>query len=452
MNPEGIRSPLTGELPALPMNVGGLGGGYLLGMVAMLSIFAFFALSEAALFSLQKVDREALKENPSVGPDLTLLMSRPRKLLAAILIGAEISNSLLSVFSAGLVASIAPGYPWLNVVIAAPLVIFFGDILPKTVGIRFGRAAALWVVRPLSFWNQLVSPIRWFLSGIADGALKLLGVAHAPTQEHIEEEQLRILIEQGRATGVIQPAEEEIINRVFVFADIPVSRLMTPRPDIVSISLTTPWPEVWDTVRQAGYSRVPFFQGNPDNIVGILHVKDLLRLRNQPSPNPRQLQKMLHPTMFVPPSKRAQDLLSEFRKRNQHMAMVVDEHGTIVGLITLDDLLSELVGELLYESDVEEPEVRSIGSNVWSVKAGIDIEDFEEKVGIEVPSGDYTTLAGFVLHQLGEGAKKGDEVIWDGVRYLVTGVEGQRITDVTVSMETQEEEPEKSPNSEGGEE
>jgi len=147
--------------------------------------------------------------------------------------------------------------------------------------------------------------------------------------------------------------------------------------------------------------------------------------------------------MFVPPSKRAQDLLREFRSRTQHMAMVVDEHGSVVGLTTLDDLLAELVGELLDESDVEEPEVRSLGRNVWTVKASIDIDDFQEKVGVELPEGDYTTLAGFVFHQLGEAPKKGDDVLWDGVRFLVTGVEGRRITDLTVSLETQEtgEEP-----------
>lgn len=452
MNPEGVSSEVLKLGAGFVAGLSHFNSSYLFGMVAMLALFAFFALSEASLFSLQKVDREALKEDPNIGSSLTHLMSRPRRLLAAILIGAEITNSLLAVFSAGLVASVAPDLPWLNVVIATPIVIFFGDILPKTVGIRFGRAAALWVVRPLFFWNEIVSPIRWLLSGLADGVLKLLGINQAPAQEHIEEEQLRILIEQGRETGVIQPAEEEIINRVFDFGDLPVSRLMTPRPDIVSISITTPWPEIWETVRQAGYSRVPFYQGNPDNVVGILHVKDLLKLRHQPNPNPHQLQKMLHEVLFVPPSKRAQDLLSEFRKRNQHMAMIVDEHGTVVGLVTLDNLLTELVGELLDESDVEEPEVRSIGANVWTVKASIDIEDFEEKVGIEIPSGEYTTLAGFVFHQLGEAPKKGDDVIWDGVRYLVTGVEGRRITDITVSMETQEEDAEKSSGHEGGEE
>ena len=411
----------------------------LLGSLAMLVVFAFFALSETAIFSLQKIDREALKEDAAIGETLRHLLVRPRRLLAALLIGGEISNATLTTLSASLLLSLAPDAPWLNVLIVAPILILFGDLVPKTLGLRFARTVVRAVIRPLSFWCELVSPLRWLLSGVSDAILRLLGVQQNMETEQIREDQLRLLIDQGRETGVIQPGEQEIIHRVFEFGDLPVSRLMTPRPDIVSASLTVEWSELWEVLRTSGYSRIPFYKGDPDNVSGILHVKDLLKLRGQPVPDPRQIQKMLHTAMFVPPSKRAQDLLSEFRKRNQHMAMVVDEHGSLVGLITLDDLLSELVGELLDENDAEEPEVRSIGRNVWSVRASIDIEDFTEKIGIDIPEGEYNTLAGFVFHQLGEAPKKGDEITWDGTRYLVTGVEGRRITDVTVSLETQED-------------
>ncbi len=425
--------------PGEILNLLGASALELLGSLAMLVVFAFFALSETAIFSLQKIDREALKEEAAIGETLRHLLVRPRRLLAALLIGAELSNATLTTLSASLVLAIAPDAPWLNILIVAPILIMFGDVIPKTLGLRFARAVVRVVIRPLAFWCEVVSPLRWLLSGVADGLLRIAGVQPHQEAEQIKEEQLRMLIDQGRETGVIQPAEQEIIHRVFDFGDLPVSRLMTPRPDIVSESLTVEWSELWEVLRTSGYSRIPFYKGDPDNVAGILHVKDLLKLRGQPTPDPRQIQKMLHPAMFVPPSKRAQDLLSEFRKRNQHMAMVVDEHGSVVGLITLDDLLSELVGELLDENDAEEPEVRSIGRNVWSVRASIDIEDFTEKVGINIPEGEYNTLAGFIFHQLGEAPKKGDEITWDGTRFLVTGVEGRRITDVTVSLETQEE-------------
>lgn len=410
-------------------------------LVALLASYMFFSVSETSLISLQKVDREALKEDPRLGPVIAQLLHRPRRLLASLLIGGELSNVGLSAVSASLVFSLAPHMPWLNVLLVAPISILFGDVLPKTLGLRFSRTLARAVARPLAFWNEVVSPVRWALNLLVDTILRAMGVQPAPEQQSLQEEHLRTLIDQGRQTGVIQPMEQEIIHRVFEFGDLPVSRLMTPRPDIFALSITTPWEELLDEVRKAQYSRVPLWQGNPDNIVGILLVKDLLRMRLGTPPNARQLQKMLHPVSFVPPSKRAQDLLREFRARNNHLAVVVDEHGSIAGLVTLDDLLTELVGEVLDETDVEEREATQVQDRVWTVRANMDIEDFGTRFGVELPEGDYTTLGGFVFHQLGAAPQKGDEVDWDGLHFLVSGVEGRRITEVTVTFRHVVEEP-----------
>jgi CBS domain containing-hemolysin-like protein len=398
-------------------------------LLLMLALTMFFSISETALFSLQKVDREALKEDGRVGEIVTHLLHRPRRLLASLLIGAELCNTALSATSASLVP-----WPGLNVLILAPSLILFGDVLPKTFGLRFARTVTQIVVRPLAFWNELVSPVRFVLGSIADLILRAMGIQPAPAADSLQEEHLRTLIDQGRETGVIQPMEQEIIHRVFEFGDLPVSRLMTPRPDVFSLSISMPWPEFLEAIRDARYSRVPVWQTNPDNVVGVLLVKDLLRSREGPPPNARQLQKMLHPAMFVPPSKRAQDLLREFRAKNNHMAVVVDEHGSITGLVTLDDLLGELVGEVLDESDVEEREVSQVSEHVYTVKASIDIDDFAIRFDRELPEGDYTTLAGFVFHQLGAAPQKGDEVDWDGMHFLVSGVDGRRITEVTVTF------------------
>jgi len=402
-------------------------------LFTLLALCMFFSISETALFSLQKVDREALKDDRSIGELIRHLLHRPRRLLAALLIGNEFANIGLSAASAALVLAAFPDLPWLNIVLVAPVLILFGDVLPKTLGLRFARQVATRIARPLAFWNELVSPVRWVLSGVGDLILRGLGISPAPLHDSIQEDQLRTLIDQGRETGVIQPMEQEIIHRVFEFGDLPVSRLMTPRPDIFSLSVTTPWLELLEEIRTARYSRVPVWQSNPDNIVGVLLVKDLLRHRDSPPSHARQLLKLLHPAMFVPPSKRAQDLLREFRGKNSHMAIVVDEHGSISGLVTLDDLLTELVGEVLDESDVDEKEVVKLQENVWTVKAGIDIEDFDARFNVEVPEGDYTTLGGFVFHQLGAAPRKGDEVEWNGLHFHVSGVDGRRITEITVT-------------------
>ncbi len=406
-------------------------------LLALLALSAFFASSEASLFSLQRIDREALKEDRSVGETVRHLLAVPRRVLAAILIGNEIVNIALAAATAQLVP-----IPWLNVVIVAPLLVLLGDIVPKTLGIRFARTVARTTVRPLSFWNELVSPLRFVLSALADGTLRLLGFTPQPPSEALEEAQLRALIDQGRATGVIQPMEQEIIHRVFEFGDLPVSRVMTPRPDIFALPLTTPWNELLAQIKEARYSRVPLYQGQPENVIGILLVKDLLRARGPGTPpNARQLQKMLHPAMFVPPSKRAQDLLREFRQKNMHMAIVVDEHGSCVGLVTLDDLLTELVGEVLDETDADEGEVAELGPGVWGVKASMDVDDFGSRFARDLPEGEYTTVGGFVFHLLGRAPEKGDEVAWEGMRFLVAGMDGRRITDLTVAFDVDEPRP-----------
>ncbi len=403
-------------------------------MVAILLVCSFFALSETALLSLPTVDREALKEDPHIGTQVKDCFSNRRKLLAGLLLGSEFANTALSATVAGAFALALPKYPWASVLVAGPLLIFFGDVVPKTLALRSPRELTRRIIRPLSLWIHLVRPLRASLEWLADTLLRPLGITPHPESEGVQEDQLRTLIDQGLQTGVIQPMEQELIHRVFDFGDLPVSRLMTPRPDVFSLSLTTPWSELLAGVRNAGFSRVPIWQSTPDNVLGILHVKDLLRLRHAPPPNARQLQKMLHTALFVPPSKRAADLLREFRARQIHIAIVVDEHGSIDGLVTLDDLLTELVGEMLDETDAIDPDVTEIAPGSWRVKGGLDIEDLEQRLGIVLPEGDYTTLGGFIFHQLGAAPQKGDEVSHNGIVMRVTAIEGRRITEATVTL------------------
>lgn len=403
--------------------------------VFLLGVCVFFNLAEVSLFSLQKVDREVLREEDgTAGRAILHMLSQPGRLLAALLIGVEFGNIALAAVSAELAIRLVPAAPWLNVVIVAPILVLFGDVLPKSLGFHFARGGARLVARPLIVWNELVSPLRWIINGISESVLKAMGVRPATESEALREEQLRVLIDKGRETGVIQPMEQEIIHRVFEFGDLPVSRMMTPRPDIFSLSLTTPWPEMLAEIREARFSRVPIWQGNPENIVGILLVKDLLRLRASPPANARHLQKLLHPASFVPPSKRGQDLLREFRAKNNHMAIVVDEHGACQGLVTMDDLLTELVGELLDETDTVEHEVATVQAGVWTVRGTMDVEDFGNRFDVQVPEGDWTTLGGFVFHLLGAAPTKGDEATWQGIVFHVSGVDGRRITEVTVHM------------------
>ena len=274
---------------------------------------------------------------------------------------------------------------------------------------------------------------------LVSGLVGLLGrflfrVQSDLTAEGLEEGELVDLASRGEEAGNLVPAERELLEAVFELDDITVSRLMTPRPDVFSLDIDTPWSEMIQQIRDTGFSRIPIFEGSEDGMLGVLLVKDLLRHLSRPPESLRDLSRLLMPPVYVPASKAADQMLTEFLERKSHMAFVVDEHGTLTGLITLDDLLSELVGELLDQGDDQTEDVDAIRPGRLSVRATMDIEDFAEETGISLPEGDYHTVGGFVFHELGRLPRRGDVVRWEGHRFFVGSMEGRRIGSVLVDL------------------
>jgi putative hemolysin len=404
--------------------------------IALLGGSAFFSGSETALFSLQPVDRQAM---PEPGKSrVERLLQKPRRTLATLLIGNELANVTLSAVTAGLLLAIAPDKPWLNLVVLTPVLLLLGEVLPKVIAMRSNRRMASVVALPLASFSVLVTPVRWLLTQLAEVALVLTGGTTATKKAQVREAQLRNLIDQGGEAGSLKPLEQEMLHKVFDFGELTVNRLMTPRPDVFSVSLTTPWPELLNRIQEAGFSRVPVYRADTEDVIGILVVKSLLPLleRSQQDPDyrlaPRELKDLLLPAQFVPTTKRADDLLREFRTERLHLAIVVDEHGSIAGVVTLDDLLAELVGELLDEGDIEDPDVSAIGPDQYTVRGGMDVKDFEERFAVELPTGQYTTLGGFILDTVGGVPEKGDEIDVVGLRFVVSGIEGRRVTEVSI--------------------
>jgi len=437
---------VTGDdVPLAGLGVSGLGvSGTVVFALVLLLFSGFFSGSETALFSLQPIDRRTFTK----GGPVDQLLREPRQTLASLLIGNEFINVLLSSVTAGLIAQFFPGRAWLNVLIVTPMLLLFGEVVPKTLALRLNRRIAPMVAPLLRLFSRFVTPLRWLITRVADAALVLTGGTLAPRQAALREAQLRNLVEQGRRAGAVGPMEEEMIQKVFEFGDLTVSRLMTPRPDIFSLKLHSPWGEIIDQLRTSSRSRVPIWEGRPDNIIGILILKDLLphlasRFREvhgktgdprELALTTRQLQKILLPAHFVPTSKRAEDMLAEFREHRFHLAIVVDEHGNVVGLVTLDDLLAELVGELLDESDHLTHDVTEGVDGVYTVRGHMDVDDFAERFDVTLPDGEYDTVAGFILDRLGAVPDRGAEVSFQGVRFTVKELEGQRITSVCVRL------------------
>ena len=414
----------------------------------LLCCSAFFSSSETALFGLQPVDLESM--NGRSEQQVRTLLEEPRQTLASILIGNETINIALSTVSAGLLLQLFPDQPWLNVIIVAPMLLIFGEVLPKTFAFRFARQLAPRSAQLLHPFAKLVTPIRIVLGRLADAALVITGGSKAPRQAELREAHLRAMIDQGREEGNIRAMEQQILHRVFEFGDLSVSELMTPNPEVFSLNLLTPWGELIDKLRESGISRVPIWQGSPNNIVGILLVKRLLGLvaaqrmsGRSRSPSPRQIHKLLHPPRFIPATKAADELLGEFQARRSHMAIVVDEHGAVVGVVTLDDLLEELVGEMLDETDAEDPAVTPLASHSWSVRGDMRVDDFVERFHVVIPPGDYSTLRDLVSAITDEPMTHGREVEWNGIRFRVEAFDGKKVTQFHVTLEQayQEDDP-----------
>ena len=406
----------------------------ILAIGCLMLLSAFFSGSETALFSLSALDREALRQD---GESRTMdrLLDHPRRVLASVLFGNELVNITLSTLCAALVLQAVPGKPWLNLLVATPLLLLAGEVLPKSFALRFSRRAAVLVSRPLAAWAWLITPLRVVLTILADRVVRLLG-GGMDSGGSLQEAELRQIIDEGRQIGSIGEMEKELIEAVFEFSDIPVSKIATPRPDIIAVPLTIPFPKLVELLRENKLSRLPVYQGRRDNVIGVLLAKDLLRYKGARSPGPRELKALLLEPYFVPTSKQASELLRELQLARSHLALVVDEHGSIDGVVTMDDLLGELVGDLLDEHDEESDEISRIQPNVWNVTGSMDCDDFVENTGIELPAGDYHTVAGFVFSEFGHLPAKGEVLEWEGIQFEVTGLDERRITEVTVRLST----------------
>ena len=399
-------------------------------IVAIVLFFAssfFFSGTETAYFSLQKVDREWFSRGRGAGRQVAWLLERRAPLITTILLGNESVNIALSATCAGVLTTFAPTMPWLNVVLLTPALVLISEITPKILAVRYRRSWARAVSWPLTAFYWLVLPFRFVLSVVVSAVASLLGADRAQPGG-LHEEELLVYVAHGTASGALNPIERDIIEAVFEFDEMTVERLMTPRPDVFSVPLDIGWASLLEQTRSAGHSRVPVTAEGQD-VIGVLLLKDLLRYRDEPPSGPRQLRSLLLPPVFVPTSKRADTMLEEFLERRFHMAFVVDEHGTLVGLVTLDDLLRELFGE---DDDTDESEIARLRPDAITVKASIDVDDFHDETGIELPEGDYHTLGGFVFHELGRLPRKGDTVSWGEHRFVVAKMEGRRIAEVVV--------------------
>lgn len=395
-------------------------------LLILLLLSGFFSSSETALFSISRSKARFLAKQKSKANQLIHQMKRdPHRLLTTILIGNNVVNVAAAAIATQLTLKVFPNYAiGLATGVMTFLILVFGEVFPKSVATRNNVLIAQTVIFPLYWFSLFCRPIVFFLDFIP----KLTGrIKKTPS---VTEEELMTFVEVVREEGEIKEEEQKLIHRIFEFDDTNASEIMTPRADMFVIEADEPLN--LRAIAESGFTRIPVIENTIDNVVGILNIKDLLTYQagNKDLPDVRQL---MRPPYFVPEHKKLDSLMQQFKKRKNHMAIVVDEHGGVSGLITLEDALEELVGEIRDETDKEERLITKRKNREWSVMGKTDVAEVNEIIGMNIPeSAEYDTFSGYVLEQIGRIPTVNEELTLGDFNVIVHSMDGNRIREYIV--------------------
>jgi CBS domain containing-hemolysin-like protein len=307
----------------------------------------------------------------------------------------------------------------------------FGEQAPKYFSIQKAEKVSLWISRPLKLFMFLFRPMVWLVNTSTNFILRPWGIRLGEEMEAHSEEELRIMISSSAASGVLEPEERDYLNNVFDFGDKVAREIMVPRPDIEALPYDAPLDELVERAAFGRYTRYPVYEGDLDHILGAVHVKDLFRVAKE-GPEDFDIRAIIRECLVVPENKPIEQILREFQKRKLQMAIVIDEWGSVEGLITIEDILEEIVGEIQDEFDEGEAAIEEIGDGVYAVDGRIPITEVNEYFGLDLPHEDFDTIGGYVLGSLGRPPRPGDTVEADGVTLRVKSVDGPRVSMLTL--------------------
>ncbi len=404
---------------------------FLLALLFFLS--GFFACSEAALFSLTPLHLHKMKEEKFPYLDIIRkLLEFPRRLLITIIVSNEIVNITLSTLVAGLfIYAIGDQGKWWAIVVTTPVLLIFGEAIPKTLA-RANPMKFSWVISPfLSFFAFLEYPIVWVLEKISGWMLFPFKKDEGSSRRTLMEGELRTLINIGYKEGILDKSQRDLIHRVFDLEDTDAGDIMMPRVDMFCLPLGMDADHIKGEIISHGYSRVPVYDSDPDDIVGILYAKDLLTSLS--NGHIGSIKDLLKKPYFIPEEKSAGSLLKDFQSRKIHLAVIIDEYGGIAGLVTMEDILERLFGDIYDERDTREHLYHVIDERTTIMRGMMPVDDFNELAGTAIPPGDYDTLGGYVLHLFGTLPVKGQSVQDDRHIYRIEKMAKARIMRIRVT-------------------
>lgn len=389
---------------------------------------AFFSSSETAFLSLGKIKLKQIEgvDSPSARRVVALLAD-PHKLLVTILVG----NTLVNIAASAVFAKIcynALGEKGVifSVIMMTAIVLVFGEVTPKMFALANATDVSFFAAIPLKAAEYVFTPVRLILSKISYFMVKSFGIKVSPKGPKITEQEIRSLFVLGKKKGIVKEKEKDMIDGILQFKELNAADIMTPRIDVVSLDLTTVRDDLVLQIRESQYSRFPVYMHTLDNIVGIIHTKDFLLNASVPA---RDLVKR---PFFAPESMRIDDLLQELQRRHIHIAVITDEYGVTSGIVTIEDILEEIVGEIRDEFDFEAPNIRMMDQKNFEVNGQTHIDEVNEKVGLAIDTDEVDTVGGYVILMLGKIPQAGDRLEAEDFTITVNDVSKNRITSLTI--------------------
>ena len=410
---------------------------YLVFLLICLLLSAFFSSSETAFISLQRIRLEHMVNTKVRGAGrVARMIERPEKLLSTILLG----NNFVNVAAAALGTVLAVHFWGEQGILIATigvtiLLLIFGETTPKTIATQHAEKLSLIFARPIEAISWLLTPFVIALGWIASGFSKLAGGTPVP-RSLASEEEIRTMISVGHKEGTVEKDEAEMLHKVFDFGNRPVREAIVPRTEVVWVEKGTKLADFLDIYAQSPLSRFPVYEDNMDNVVGILSVKDvLMAVAKGAINNESTIDDLIRPAYFTPESKRISELFTEMRDKNYRMTVVVDEFGGTAGVVSLSRLVEEIVGPVGDELAAAEKEYEAINEYTFQIDGGMRIEEANEELGLELPEGEYETVAGFVLDLLGHIPKPGQRLKYKDLKLVITEMRGVKIEKILLTKE-----------------
>lgn len=418
-------------------------------LIILTGVNAFFTASEMALITINDNKIRFLADEGDLkAKKVLLVLETPTRFLSTIQIGVTLAGFLASAFASDqfsepLVKILLNYIPidedvikTISVIIITLLLSYitlvFGELVPKRIAMSKAEPIAFGVVGILRVISVVALPFVNFLSFTTNSVLRLLGFNPDEEPNQVTEEEIRMMVDVGEEKGTIRETEKEMINNIFEFDNKLVSEVMTHRREISGIPVEATLAEVKKILKNEQYTRFPIYDDSIDNIVGIVHLKDLLKYYDQVRTKTFSLQKIMRKPYFVPESKHIDELFFELQKNNTHFAVVIDEYGGTAGIITIEDLIEEIVGDISDEYDEDEKLIAQISENTYDLNASIELEELEERCGVDLPNEDYDTLSGFLIGLLGRIPLNHEQIDleYEGILFKVLKIEDKRIIKV----------------------